>query len=247
MENNNLLKTNTEDFEEVLKKSFIKQFRAREVDELIMKLRQIRVIDTKKTLSQTIEDLINKMDELSDKDVKYFEKYLFLNGDKKGTNKKSNNRYKAEINTIKNFIRQTEESIKIFREMQNGYLSKNINDEMDKMRSELWCSSRRCLKAYEELLRELKHLEYKNYENALIVSDYENLSEESRKFVDDIKDEGYKTKSIRFLASKEKLGDNECEWDIMRNIFQKAIERKGYTKEQVHDMSIKILNEVRNK
>jgi hypothetical protein len=33
----------------------------------------------------------------------------------------------------------------------------------------------------------------------------------------------------------------------MRNIFQKAIERKGYTKEQVHDMSIKILNEVRNK
>jgi hypothetical protein len=43
----------------------------------------------------------------------------------------------------------------------------------------------------------------------------------------------------------EDTQSNECEWDIIRNICQKAIQRKGYTSQQVHEISKKILREVR--
>lgn len=39
----------------------------------------------------------------------------------------------------------------------------------------------------------------------------------------------------------------ECEWDIISDIFSKAIKRKGLKKEQVHEISNKILSEVRKK
>jgi hypothetical protein len=43
----------------------------------------------------------------------------------------------------------------------------------------------------------------------------------------------------------ENTQSDECEWDIIRNIFQKAIKRKGLTKEQVHETSQRLLREVR--
>lgn len=42
-----------------------------------------------------------------------------------------------------------------------------------------------------------------------------------------------------------KANDNECEWDIIRNIVRKAIERSGFTQEQVRNNSKKFLKEVR--
>jgi len=42
-----------------------------------------------------------------------------------------------------------------------------------------------------------------------------------------------------------KSQNDECEWDIIRNICQKAIKRKGLTKEQVHETSQRLLREVR--
>ena len=38
---------------------------------------------------------------------------------------------------------------------------------------------------------------------------------------------------------------NECEWDLIGNIFQKAIARKGLSKQEVNDISDRILDEVR--
>lgn len=43
----------------------------------------------------------------------------------------------------------------------------------------------------------------------------------------------------------ENIQSDECEWDIIRNICQKAIQRKGYTKKQVREISKKMLREVR--
>lgn len=38
---------------------------------------------------------------------------------------------------------------------------------------------------------------------------------------------------------------DECDWDIVRNICEEAIKRKGLTKEQVSEMNNRILKEVR--
>ena len=38
----------------------------------------------------------------------------------------------------------------------------------------------------------------------------------------------------------------KCDWDEITDIFQRAIDRKGLSKEEVKDMSDRILNEVRN-
>lgn len=43
----------------------------------------------------------------------------------------------------------------------------------------------------------------------------------------------------------EDIQSDECEWDIIRNIFQEAIKRQGLTKEQVHETSQRLLREVR--
>lgn len=39
--------------------------------------------------------------------------------------------------------------------------------------------------------------------------------------------------------------NNECEWDLIGGIFQKAISRKGLSKQEVNDISDRILDEVR--
>jgi hypothetical protein len=111
---------------------------------------------------------------------------------------------KKTIIIIKELIKQTNDNMIKVKELRTNYITNSANEGVDYMEDSLQQASDRCVRAYDELLRELKHLEYENYENALIVSDYENLSEESREFVDDIKDEEYKFKLIRFLASKEK-------------------------------------------
>ena len=48
------------------------------------------------------------------------------------------------------------------------------------------------------------------------------------------------------LKNQENAKSDECEWDVIRNIFQEAIKRKGLTKEQVHETSQRLLREVRS-
>ena len=38
----------------------------------------------------------------------------------------------------------------------------------------------------------------------------------------------------------------ECEWDIIQNICQKALKRKGITKDQIKETSERLLREVRS-
>lgn len=40
--------------------------------------------------------------------------------------------------------------------------------------------------------------------------------------------------------------ETECEWDVINNIFQNAFKKKGWTKEDVREMSNNILKEVRS-
>lgn len=44
-----------------------------------------------------------------------------------------------------------------------------------------------------------------------------------------------------------KLHDDDCEWDIIGNIFAKAIKRKGMTKRQVDEVVEKVRLEMRIK
>lgn len=57
-------------------------------------------------------------------------------------------------------------------------------------------------------------------------------------------------KTFRTISSKEALKDVTpiyCEWDIIKNIFQKAINKQRLTKEQVNETSERILREVRER
>lgn len=45
----------------------------------------------------------------------------------------------------------------------------------------------------------------------------------------------------------ENIKSEDNEWDVITNICQKAIKRKGLSQQQVHEISLRILNEVRNK
>jgi tryptophanyl-tRNA synthetase len=44
----------------------------------------------------------------------------------------------------------------------------------------------------------------------------------------------------------ENTQSTECEWDIIKNICQKAIKRNGFTKDQVSENAKRMLREVRS-
>lgn len=45
----------------------------------------------------------------------------------------------------------------------------------------------------------------------------------------------------------DKIEENACEWDVIGNIFQKAIQKKGMSKEQIEDTIKQIKLEMREK
>jgi hypothetical protein len=74
---------------------------------------------------------------------------------------------KKTIIIIKELIKQTNDNMIKVKELRTNYITNSANEGVDYMEDSLQQASDRCVRAYDELLRELKHLEYENYENAL--------------------------------------------------------------------------------
>lgn len=70
---------------------------------------------------------------------------------------------------------------------------------------------------------------------------------DNEKLPKDKEEEHKMEKVINYNMNEYKLHDDDCEWDIIGNIFAKAIKRKGMSKKQVDEVVKKVRVEMRIK
>lgn len=72
-----------------------------------------------------------------------------------------------------------------------------------------------------------------------------NLNDRGNKLIFRVKKGGICVENVLKFESYTNEFKGECEWDLISNIFDKAIKRKGLTKDEVQHISDKIIKEVR--